>query len=371
MHRGLRPSGLGVTYLIGLSAVLLVACRHEVMGPDDAPDVQPGEPVRFDLAEVPYPSLSAYRFFTGDLADLRPNAGVLPFAPINTLFTDYAHKNRFVWMPEGAQAHYVSDHEPLAFDEGAVLIKNFWYHNTMPDGERRIIETRLMFRRNGSWEFANYVWNPEQTEAHLDMDGSYLPISWTDAEHGAMSTTYRIPSASECFTCHKVNTDPLPIGPKPRNLNADLAYPEGTMNQLARWVQEGYLEDGYPAGIQATPDWTEPSLPVVDRVRGYLDMQCAHCHSDQRHCDYRPLRLAFQDTDDPANLGVCVLPDDPIDPSVTHIVAAGDTTRSMMHLRLGSTDGAVRMPLLGRTLVHREGLALVNEWIASLGPPCP
>jgi hypothetical protein len=43
----------------------------------------------------------------------------------------------------------------------------------------------------------------------------------------------------------------------------------------------------------------------------------------------------------------------------------------MMHLRLSSTDGSVRMPLLGRTLVHREGLAVINEWISSLGPPCP
>ncbi|HMQ75567.1 MAG TPA: hypothetical protein PKE21_04320 [Flavobacteriales bacterium] len=371
MRFGLHPFNTWAVRLAAVCAVLFTACRHEVMAPEGAPAAQPGEPVSFDLANVPYPTLSAYRFFAGDLADLQPNTGVLPFAPINTLFTDHAHKNRFVWMPEGAQAHYVSDHEPLAFDEGAVLIKNFWYDNTMPDGERRIIETRLMFRRNGVWEFANYVWTPDQTEAHLDMDGSYLPISWTDAEQGTMSTTYRIPSASECFTCHKVNTDPLPIGPKPRNLNADMAYPEGTMNQLARWVQAGYLAPGFPSGIEATPDWTEASLPVVDRVRGYLDMQCAHCHSDQRHCDYRPLRLAFQDTDDPENLGVCVLPDDPIDPSVTHIVAAGDTARSMMHLRLGSTDGAVRMPLLGRTLVHREGLALINEWIASLGPPCP
>ena len=357
--------------LASVCAIAFVTCTHELVGPDATPDDAAAAPVFVDLSSLPYPALSTYRFFVGELDQLEPNTGVLPFAPINALFTDYAHKNRFVWMPAGAQASHVSDHEPLAFEEGTVLIKNFWYDNTAPDGERRIIETRLMFRRNGAWEFANYIRNPEQTEAYLDIDGAYLPIAWTDSEHGAMSTTYRIPSASECFTCHKVNTDPLPIGPKPRNLNVDMAYPDGTMNQLARWVQEGYLAPGFPSGIQATPDWMEASLPMVDRVRGYLDMQCAHCHSDERHCDYRPLRLAYQDTQDPANLGVCVLPDDPIDASVTHIVAAGDTTRSMMHLRLSSTDGAVRMPLLGRTLVHREGLALINEWISSLGPPCP
>ncbi|MBV6403282.1 MAG: hypothetical protein GFGODING_00019 [Flavobacteriales bacterium] len=359
------PPGLGAACV---GTIVLAACAHEVLEPAPGPAAAP---VVFDLADVPYPTLSTYRFFTGPLDRLEPNEGVLPFAPINTLFTDHALKSRYVWMPEGVQAHYAGDHVPLDFEEGAVLLKNIWYDNVAPDGERRIIETRMMFRRNGAWEFANYIWNPEQTEAHLDMGGGYLPVSWTDAEHGAMSTTYRIPSASECFTCHKVNTDPLPIGPLPRNLNADMVYADGTMNQLDRWVQEGYLAPGLPPGIAATPDWKDITLPLEDRVRGYLDMQCAHCHADQRHCDYRPLRLAYQDTHDPANLGVCVPPDDPIDPAMTYIVAAGDTARSMMHLRLGSTDAAVRMPLLGRTLVHREGLALIDQWINTLGPPCP
>ncbi len=368
MRTPLRLRAPSVLVLACAGAATWVACSHEVLEPASATtDAQ----VLFDLADVPYPTLSAYRFFTGPLDQLKPNSGVLPFTPINTLFTDYALKSRFVWMPVGTRAQYAGDHVPLEFEEGAVLLKNIWYDNVAPDGARRIIETRMMFRRNGAWEFANYIWNPDQTEAHLDMGGGYLPISWTDVEHGAMSTTYRIPSASECFTCHKVNTDPLPIGPIPRNLNADMAYADGTMNQLDRWVQEGYLAPGLPPAIGATPDWKDVTLPVVDRVRGYLDMQCAHCHSDQRHCDYRPLRLAYQDTYDPVNLGVCVLPDDPIDPAMTHIVAAGDTARSMMHLRLGATDASVRMPLLGRTIVHREGLALIDEWINSLGPPCP
>jgi len=45
--------------------------------------------------------------------------------------------------------------------------------------------------------------------------------------------------------------------------------------------------------------------------------------------------------------------------------------RSMMHFRLASTAVNARMPLLGRTVVHEEGLALITEWIESIDPPCP
>jgi hypothetical protein len=43
----------------------------------------------------------------------------------------------------------------------------------------------------------------------------------------------------------------------------------------------------------------------------------------------------------------------------------------MMHYRLSETDETVRMPLLGRTVVHEEGLELVREWIESLPGTCP
>ena len=100
-------------------------------------------------------------------------------------------------------------------------------------------------------------------------------------------------------------------------------------------------------------------------------MNCAHCHATGRHCDYRPMRFAWNETTDPVNLGRCVAPDDPIDPSQTHIVASGNAGRSMMVYRMSSTDEAVRMPLMGRTVVHEEAVDLISTWINSLNPPCP
>ncbi|MCA9427599.1 MAG: hypothetical protein KC994_21140, partial [Candidatus Omnitrophica bacterium] len=42
---------------------------------------------------------------------------------------------------------------------------------------------------------------------------------------------------------------------------------------------------------------------------------------------------------------------------------------SILYHRLGSTDPGVRMPVVGRSLVHEEGLALIREWIEEMQYP--
>ena len=41
-----------------------------------------------------------------------------------------------------------------------------------------------------------------------------------------------------------------------------------------------------------------------------------------------------------------------------------------MRYRVSSNDESERMPLLGRTVVHDEGVALIEEWISSLTQTC-
>ncbi|HEY0976588.1 MAG TPA: hypothetical protein VGE21_03890, partial [Flavobacteriales bacterium] len=309
-------------------------------------------------------------FFSGPMKDQQPVQGVLPYDVITPLFTDYAHKKRFVWMPSGTQATYAGDHVTLDFDDGAVLIKTFYYDHVQPSDATRIIETRLLFKVNGEWKFADYIWNAEQTEAVLDLEGSVTSIAWTDDNGTPRSTDYRIPSHAECVTCHKKDGLPSPIGPKPQNLRMDRTYTEGTMDQLSKWVEMGYLTDAVPSEIVSTVRWDDPSQDLTDRVRSYVDMNCSHCHSATGYCNYRPMRFAFNETTDPANLGVCVEPHDIPDPVLTYIVARGNAERSVVSYRMHATAENMRMPLLGRTLVHEEGVALIDEWIESLDPPC-
>ena len=62
--------------------------------------------VVLNVADKSFDLLSKYHFFEGVLKDLKPNAGVLPYDLASPLFTDYAHKARFVYVPKGKQVDY-------------------------------------------------------------------------------------------------------------------------------------------------------------------------------------------------------------------------------------------------------------------------
>lgn len=332
-------------------------------------EITPVSPVNFNLDEIPYENLADYNFFEGTLKNLEPVYGVLPYDMISPLFSDYAQKKRFIWMPNGSSANYVGDHDIFDFPVGTILIKNFFYDTVLPDNTTKIIETRLMILKNDGWIFANYVWNEDQTEAVFDLSGSYVEFEFIENEQ-TKNINYRIPSHAECLTCHKSSDGTaLPIGPKPQNINKVITYENGEQNQLDKWIQIGYLNNA-PSNINSVINWEDESYSMELRVRSYLDINCAHCHSDDRHCDYRPIRFAFNQTQDLTNLGVCVEPHTNIDDALTYIVTPGNSERSVISRRISSIDPSIRMPLLARTLQHTEAVSLIEDWINSLDIIC-
>ena len=117
--------------------------------------------------------LSEYGFFVQPLAHLEPTDNVFPYELNSALFTDYALKKRFIYIPEGKHAKY-HDKEVLEFPIGTVLIKNFYYDDNQLDGENgKIIETRLLLHEESGWSALPYIWNEEQTDAHVDPAGFF------------------------------------------------------------------------------------------------------------------------------------------------------------------------------------------------------
>lgn len=329
-------------------------------------------PVVLELDSIPYAKLSDYNLFKGNLSDLDPVFGVVPYEPISSLFSDYASKKRFVWMPDGAIATYASDSESLNFPVGTVLVKNFYYENVLPDNSKKILETRLMIKNPDEWVFANYVWNDDQTEAFYNMNGSVVELSFNH-NGTTKEVNYRIPNGSECVTCHNKTGIPLPIGTKPQNMNKNYNFPNGSQNQLERLKEIGYLTD-YPNNINTVVNYNDNSKPLELRVRSYLDINCAHCHSDEGFCNYRKPRFAFNKTSDPLNLGICVEHDEDIslhiDGNPTHIITPGSVEQSVIYYRLNTVKPNIRMPLRGRTVIHEEAVEMVSQWINSLENNC-
>lgn len=358
-----------LTLLFTVLTTIIISCSKS----DDEEYIEVS-PVRVDLTQVPYAKLSDYHFFDGPMKDQKPALDVLIYEPASALFTDYAHKKRFVWMPKGTKAVYEGDGKVLNLPVGSALIKNFYYDNVQnvtPVGSTRIIETRIMIRKATGWIFAEYVWNAAQTEAYLDMAGSNTTVEWKDENNiTRVVDSYRIPSDQQCMTCHKYNEQPIPIGIKPQNLNNNFTFTSGLKNQLAKWIEVGYLDNNLPSTITSTVDYNDTSKSLDLRVRSYLDINCAHCHQTNSHCDYRPMRFAFSETTNLANMGVCVDTQDMADfpPALEKIVNPNNINRSMLHYRLNTDNESFRMPLLGRTEIHTEGVALIEQWINSLSP---
>lgn len=347
--------------------------------PEEEEPYFPVSPVVLDVADAPYPKLSDYKFFDGPMKDLKPAYKVIPYRPSAELFTDYAKKSRFVWMPKNTRAYFDGNDNPLDFPVGAVLIKNFFYENVMPGNATRIIETRLLIKRrlssenDSGWDPYTYIWNDEQTEAFLDPgSGAFTSVTWN--QNGTERTiNYRIPSTSECRTCHKVKNQNfmdmiIPIGPKPQNLNSNYTYDGVSTNQLSKWISEGYLENAAPVNIASTVDYNDTSHSLELRARSYLDANCAHCHRDKGQCDYMPMRMNFSNTDN-NTFGFCMVP--VLGSPVDYIIKPGDAAMSDIVYRINTEDQGIMMPLMGRSIIHQEGVDLLTEWINSMDQQCP
>jgi len=329
----------------------------------------PSSPVVVDLTQVPYPKLSDYKFFEGDLKNMSPAYGVLPYKPTSELFTDYAEKKRFVWIPNGLKATYQGDANILNLPIGSVLIKIFYYNHVAPNNTTRIIETRLMIKKETGWIFAEYVWNNLQTEAFLQNQGSQTSITWTDEFNSLRTINYKIPSTeTDCKRCHGfINGARFPLGIKPQNLNSNYTFSEGSKNQLTKWIEYGYLENNLPSQIVSVVDYKDTSKPLDLRVRSYFDINCAHCHFDGGEADVFDLRFSFDKTNDLANMGVGVAAQHYLAGYNGRIVQPGNIGQSILFYRVQTeTDNFYMMPPIGRTIKHDAGVQLIQEWINSL-----
>jgi len=323
------------------------------------------------VPDEPFDALSEYNFFEGNLTDLSPGEGVIPYDLNTPLFSDYSHKKRFVWLPEGTSATYNTDHV-LDFPNGAVLIKNFYYLNDErnPDQGKRLMETRLLVNRGEEWSAYGYSWNEEQTDAIYDVVGDIKEVTWVNIDGEETTVDYIIPNKNQCKGCHAYDNKLLPIGPKARNLNKSFAYEDGELNQLEKWESVGYLNGLVTkSGRPNVANWEDDTQSLHERSMAYLDMNCGHCHNPKGAGQTSGLTLM---ADSPVGLKVGIFK-----PTVsagagtgghTYSIVPGKPGESIMIYRMASTNPGAMMPELGRRLVHEEGVNLIADWIKEMDP---
>ncbi len=296
------------------------------------------------------PKLSELLLFDGDMSDLKLNNTVHEYSLTTELYTDYALKLRSIALPKDAQMAYNGE-GLLSFPDNTVLAKTFYYFNDErnPSLGKKIIETRVLIKQNGSWKMGNYLWNDEQTDADLSLEGPRIPINWIDTTGANRSIDYQVPIMHNCVQCHDNNGSSKPIGPKVRAMN----FVHNGKNQIQNFKDIGLLS-GAPdiSQIETLPTWSDDSFTLEERARAYLDVNCAHCHlpnglhdSNMDMMGVRP-DFRYETTFDDSNI---------------------NGFKADIRSRVNTSPAfGPSMPLVGITQIHTEGVQLIQDYIDSL-----
>jgi uncharacterized repeat protein (TIGR03806 family) len=314
--------------------------------------------------------LSEYGFFDGELANLEPTQQLTPYSLNTPLFSDYAEKERFIYLPEGTAISY-TEKGPVDFPDGTVLIKNFYYYTTASRdmmARKRLIETRLLTKEKGKWNPLNYIWNATQTDARLDFVGKKESVNWIDVNGKSRTVNYVIPNRNQCNNCHNTNNSIVPIGTTIAQLNQPY-FLDQNVNQLDLFAQKQILTGYDPTkSHQQLPVWNDPmSGNVEQRSRAYLDANCAHCHTMGGSAKNSGLFLGYDEIH-PRKRGVFKPPIAAGKGSgnLSFGIVPGKPEESILIYRMKNNDPAIRMPEIGRTIAHEEGIALLTSYIKQL-----
>jgi uncharacterized repeat protein (TIGR03806 family) len=297
------------------------------------------------------PRLADYGLFDGEG---RPAPGVLPYTLNTPLWSDGAEKARYVWMPPGTQARWQAS-GALDFPVGTVLIKRFSFAGAAGP---QAIETRLLIHRPAGWAALSYVEGPEG--AVLKRAGARLAVATRASDGQPIRIDYAVPNQNQCKQCHMAGDAITPLGPTAGNLN------DG--RQLQAWAASGRLA-GAPAAGQwpRLARWDDAALPLDQRARAYLAVNCGHCHNRAGLASNSGLYLNPEEAA-PAHIGIFKRP-----------VAAGRGSggrafsihpgradASILLHRMTTAEPGVMMPQFGRSLVDEAGVALIRQWISAM-----
>lgn len=330
--------------------LLLAACGAEPAPPEPEPVYDFGCPNEASLA-----CTGLYGPVGEHWYSKRLGAGVEPFTPAASLWSDHMHKQRYVWLPPGSTID-TRDPDDWQFPVGTKLWKEFSY-------EGRRIETRLLEKRGYDWRAATYRWTEDQTNA----------LSLTDGERnvpGTFEDRYEVPAVSDCRRCHQGARDQI-LG-----FSAVLLAGDDAQGLTLRNLQEsGRLS-------ASLPDVKVPGTPVERAALQYLHVNCGlACHNPSFEAEawwtgfY--LKLNVRDLASVANtaahrtgVGQDSYIVDPYGSGrYLKLIAPGDPRRSAVVYRDGQRGSEMQMPPLATHSVDEAGLAAVTAWISSLPAP--
>jgi hypothetical protein len=322
--------------------------------------------------------------------DRKVTDGIIPFKVNVPLWSDGAHKQRWVQVPAGTKI-IPTDTLNYVFPDKTVFIKNFAIDTIFGDTLSSIlIETRFLVVRKNPGDGSpttvgfTYKWRRDQLDADLvDFGGldtlHQVQMSKTDKTKLA-GKRWRYPAGFDCDACHSVRGV---LGFNTPQLN------DG--KQLKALAAAGLLSADPLAGKTNTFRWRSfddktAGVTLEHKVRSWFGANCSHCHSDGS--DFQACNHSFDyyrspgnDIRDSSNYGYYVNKPSS-DNMYSRLVAPGHPESSFVMRRITYRDtmevdyskgiawnqGFTSMPPLATFQLDSTAVKSIQEWICSLKP---
>lgn len=313
---------------------------------------------------------------------------LIPYSVNSPLWSDGAHKERFLALPGDAQIVF-NEGGGWKFPEETVLVKSFALDLEAGNPKsRQWVETRFMLLEQNEWVGYSYRWNDAQTEAYLveakGQDRDYK-IKDARAPGGTRKQTWHYPSRAECMTCHS-RAAQFVLGVTTVQMNREHDYAGVKANQLRTLEHIGVFtqkadkpgknEKGDKPAVAKLPKPPEKLPSLADpydekadlelRARSYLHANCSHCHVEAGGGNSAITLRSTTKTDQTHLIGVEPL-HDKFGLTNALLVAPGAPERSILLqrvLRVGQGQGG--MPPLAKSIVDEPAVKMLGEWIKQL-----
>ena len=291
-----------------------------------------------------------------------------PFSPQYPLWSDGAAKKRWIRLPDGA-AIDATDLTRWEFPIGTRFWKEFSFNG-------RKVETRMLWRATtGTWVFASYVWNDDQTEAVLAPEAGIV-----EAAEITPGKRHTIPAVSDCRSCHdsarteilgfdllNLSDDRDPNAPHAETLTKEMV----TLRTL---TDENRIYPKRPE-LVATPPRIAANSPNERAALGYLSTNCGSCHN--KHSSIASLGLILKHSPENRAPGTAeaiattvgirghwIVPEAQ---EQSRVINPGHPESSAIIRRAKSRRPSSQMPPLGTVIVDREAVDLLSRWVEELG----
>jgi glucose/arabinose dehydrogenase len=312
-----------------------------------------------ETADDSFPGTLSSTGIFADLADLSPNPGILPYEPNLSFWSDHAIKKRWFVIPNLTDKITFAEEGAWTYPTGMTWIKHFDIELVRGDpSTKKRLETRVLVKNGADTFGVSYRWNEQETEAYLVADGG--ETFDIQVEEGGVPThqEWIIPSRAACMVCHQGDGHALSFNTRQLSGYRASGLSGLAGDQIALLRDAGYLQ-GAPADVSSLPRHVRPNetyASLETRVRSYLEVNCAYCHSAES--SGAPASFDLRASLQLNAMGIILG-----EQYNGGVVIPGDSANSRLHQQIFGPGQ--RMPPLGSNVLDQAAIDLVAEWIDS------